>query len=83
MEKYENLLISGSKPCLQWNIGKAAVVFVAIHVCGYDEYIIHMFIGDLNASSYYNDAGRIVRKRLFLMSLIYLLYLFVSWLHDI
>lgn len=62
LEESESLLISGSEPCLLWNIGKAPAAFVAIHVCGYDEQIDRLFNGDPNASAYYNDGGRIMRK---------------------
>lgn len=62
LEESESLLISGSEPCLLWNIGKAPVAFVAIHVCGDDEQIDRLFNRYPNASSYYNAGGRIMRK---------------------
>lgn len=62
LEESESLLISGGEPCLLWNIGKAAVAFVVIHVCGCDEQIDRLFNGDPNASSYFSAGGRIMRK---------------------
>ncbi|GLJ23858.1 hypothetical protein SUGI_0453350 [Cryptomeria japonica] len=57
LEESHTLLISGGDPCLLWNIGKASVAFVAIHVCGYDEQIEHLFNGDPRASSYFSGGG--------------------------
>ena len=62
LEESESLLISRGEPCLLWNIGKAAVAFVVIHVCGVDEQIDRLFNGDPNASSYFSAGGRIMRK---------------------
>eukprot|EP01018_Ginkgo_biloba_P019712 Gb_27720 [translate_table: standard] len=62
LEESETMLISGGEPTLLWNIGRASVAFVAIHVCGYDEQTDHLFNGDPNASSYFSAGGRIMRK---------------------